>query len=144
MELCPILRVTGPGKPCSSPAKSSSSALQPLPLPGYFHSLAPRLPNSSDNPSYSLPPGNGENQLLQEDTFSNVALCPSGALSKIKAIAQRAKVVADRVRKFFRSIMDAVKHVGRCVACLVWEFKMPPVSLSKCLSRPAQVYTQYI
>ncbi|XP_020021722.2 DC-STAMP domain-containing protein 2 [Castor canadensis] len=35
------------------------------------------------------------------------------ALSKIKAIAQRAKVVADRVRKFFRSIMEGVKHVAR-------------------------------
>ncbi|KAI4579578.1 hypothetical protein MJT46_000946 [Ovis ammon polii x Ovis aries] len=32
------------------------------------------------------------------------------ALNKIKAIAQRAKQVADRVRKFFRSIMDGVKH----------------------------------
>ncbi|XP_028609209.1 DC-STAMP domain-containing protein 2 [Grammomys surdaster] len=37
------------------------------------------------------------------------------ALSKIKAIAQRAKVVADRVRKFFRSVIDAVKHVARCL-----------------------------
>ncbi|GAB1287744.1 DC-STAMP domain-containing 2 [Apodemus speciosus] len=36
------------------------------------------------------------------------------ALSKIKAIAQKAKVVADRVRKFFRSIMDGVKHIGAC------------------------------
>ncbi|XP_055478419.1 DC-STAMP domain-containing protein 2 [Psammomys obesus] len=35
------------------------------------------------------------------------------ALTKIKAIAQRAKVVADRVRRFFRSIMDGVKHVAR-------------------------------
>uniref|UniRef100_A0A8C6RA48 DC-STAMP domain containing 2 n=1 Tax=Nannospalax galili TaxID=1026970 RepID=A0A8C6RA48_NANGA len=34
------------------------------------------------------------------------------ALTKIKAIAQRAKVVADRVRKFFRSIMDGVRHVA--------------------------------
>ncbi|XP_032447614.1 DC-STAMP domain-containing protein 2 [Lynx canadensis] len=32
------------------------------------------------------------------------------ALNKIKAIAQKAKEVADRVRKFFRSIMDGVKH----------------------------------
>ncbi|XP_048214170.1 DC-STAMP domain-containing protein 2 [Perognathus longimembris pacificus] len=37
------------------------------------------------------------------------------ALSKIKAIAQKAKVVADRVRKFFRSIMDGVKHVVRAL-----------------------------
>ncbi|VTJ53125.1 Hypothetical predicted protein [Marmota monax] len=37
------------------------------------------------------------------------------ALSKIKAIAQRAKVVADRVRKFFRVIMDGVKHVEAAV-----------------------------
>ncbi|KAM5162429.1 DC-STAMP domain-containing protein 2 [Callospermophilus lateralis] len=37
------------------------------------------------------------------------------ALSKIKAIAQRAKVVADRVRKFFRAIMDGVKHVARAL-----------------------------
>ncbi|XP_044122402.1 DC-STAMP domain-containing protein 2 isoform X1 [Neovison vison] len=35
------------------------------------------------------------------------------ALNKIKAIAQKAKEVADRVRKFFRSIMDGVKHVAR-------------------------------
>ncbi|XP_051012884.1 DC-STAMP domain-containing protein 2 [Acomys russatus] len=35
------------------------------------------------------------------------------ALTKIKAIAQRAKAVADRVRRFFRSIMDGVKHVAR-------------------------------
>lgn len=39
--------------------------------------------------------------------------CPPGALNKIKAIAQKAKEVADRVRKFFRSIMDGVKHVGQ-------------------------------
>ncbi|XP_040608332.1 DC-STAMP domain-containing protein 2 isoform X2 [Mesocricetus auratus] len=37
------------------------------------------------------------------------------ALTKIKAIAQRAKVVADRVRRFFRSIMDGVKHVARAL-----------------------------
>ncbi|XP_017175341.1 DC-STAMP domain-containing protein 2 isoform X6 [Mus musculus] len=34
------------------------------------------------------------------------------ALSKIKAIAQKAKVVGDRIRKFFRSIIDAVKHIA--------------------------------
>lgn len=39
-------------------------------------------------------------------------------------------MVADRVRRFFRSIMDGVKHVGRCVTCLVWEVKIAPVSLS--------------
>ncbi|XP_075396869.1 DC-STAMP domain-containing protein 2 [Tenrec ecaudatus] len=37
------------------------------------------------------------------------------ALSKIKAIAQKAKAVGDRVRKFFRSIMDGVKHVARAL-----------------------------
>ncbi|KAM5201026.1 DC-STAMP domain-containing protein 2 [Hipposideros larvatus] len=37
------------------------------------------------------------------------------ALNKIKAIAQKAKEVADQVRKFFRSIMDGVKHVARAL-----------------------------
>ncbi|KAB0396305.1 hypothetical protein E2I00_015540, partial [Balaenoptera physalus] len=37
------------------------------------------------------------------------------ALNKIKAIAQKAKEVADRVRKFFRSIMDGVKHIARAL-----------------------------
>ncbi|KAM9110633.1 DC-STAMP domain-containing protein 2 [Megaptera novaeangliae] len=37
------------------------------------------------------------------------------ALNKIKAIAQKAKEVADRVRKFFRSIMDGVKHIGQAL-----------------------------
>ncbi|KAM6217182.1 DC-STAMP domain-containing protein 2 [Rhynchocyon petersi] len=37
------------------------------------------------------------------------------ALNKIKAIAQKAKEVADRVRKFFRSIIDGVKHVARAL-----------------------------
>ncbi|XP_036906648.1 DC-STAMP domain-containing protein 2 [Sturnira hondurensis] len=37
------------------------------------------------------------------------------ALNKIKAIAQKAKEVADRVRKFFQSIMDGVKHVARAL-----------------------------
>ncbi|CAK7310594.1 DC-STAMP domain-containing protein 2 [Vulpes lagopus] len=37
------------------------------------------------------------------------------ALSKIKAIAQKTKAVADRVRKFFRSIMDGVKHIARAL-----------------------------
>ncbi|XP_007525469.2 DC-STAMP domain-containing protein 2 [Erinaceus europaeus] len=37
------------------------------------------------------------------------------ALNKIKAIAQKTKEVADRVRKFFRSIMDSVKHVARAL-----------------------------
>ncbi|XP_062486884.1 DC-STAMP domain-containing protein 2 isoform X4 [Pezoporus occidentalis] len=36
-------------------------------------------------------------------------------LSKIKEIAQEAKAVGDRVRKFFRSIMDAVSHVARAL-----------------------------
>lgn len=34
------------------------------------------------------------------------------ALQKIKDIAQKAKVVGDRVRKLFRSVMDAVRHIG--------------------------------
>ncbi|XP_072685855.1 DC-STAMP domain-containing protein 2 isoform X6 [Canis lupus baileyi] len=37
------------------------------------------------------------------------------ALSKIKAIAQKTKAVADRIRKFFRSIMDGVKHIARAL-----------------------------
>ncbi|KAK1329146.1 hypothetical protein QTO34_011325 [Cnephaeus nilssonii] len=37
------------------------------------------------------------------------------ALNKIKAIAQKAKEVADRVRKFFRSVMDGVKHIARAL-----------------------------
>ncbi|XP_072503245.1 DC-STAMP domain-containing protein 2 isoform X2 [Notamacropus eugenii] len=37
------------------------------------------------------------------------------ALKKIKAIAVKAKEVADRIRKFFRSIMDGVKHVVRAL-----------------------------
>ncbi|XP_037739376.2 DC-STAMP domain-containing protein 2 [Chelonia mydas] len=37
------------------------------------------------------------------------------ALTRIKAIAQKAKVVGDRVRKFFRSVMDAVRHVARAL-----------------------------
>ncbi|XP_053462850.1 DC-STAMP domain-containing protein 2 [Nycticebus coucang] len=37
------------------------------------------------------------------------------ALNKIKAIALKAKEVADRVRKFFRSIMDGVKHIARAL-----------------------------
>ncbi|KFO24928.1 DC-STAMP domain-containing protein 2 [Fukomys damarensis] len=37
------------------------------------------------------------------------------ALNKIKALARNAKVVADRIRKFFRSIMDGVWHVARAL-----------------------------
>ncbi|XP_049637561.1 DC-STAMP domain-containing protein 2 [Suncus etruscus] len=37
------------------------------------------------------------------------------ALNKIKAIVMKAKEVADCVRKFFRSIMDGVKHVARAL-----------------------------
>ncbi|XP_075763645.1 DC-STAMP domain-containing protein 2 isoform X3 [Pelodiscus sinensis] len=37
------------------------------------------------------------------------------ALSRIKAIAQKAKVVGDRVRKFFRAVMDSVRHVARAL-----------------------------
>ncbi|KAM9623366.1 LOW QUALITY PROTEIN: DC-STAMP domain-containing protein 2 [Morphnus guianensis] len=36
-------------------------------------------------------------------------------LSKIKDIAQKAKVVGDHVRKFLRSIMDSVSHVARAL-----------------------------
>ncbi|XP_040508554.2 DC-STAMP domain-containing protein 2 isoform X1 [Gallus gallus] len=36
-------------------------------------------------------------------------------LSKIKDIAQKAKVVGDRVRKFFRAIIDGVTHVARAL-----------------------------
>ncbi|KAF1449202.1 DCST2 protein, partial [Pygoscelis papua] len=36
-------------------------------------------------------------------------------LAKIKDIAQKAKVVGDRVRNFFRSIMDSVSHVARAL-----------------------------
>ncbi|XP_025244678.1 DC-STAMP domain-containing protein 2 [Theropithecus gelada] len=43
------------------------------------------------------------------------------ALNKIKAIAQKTKEVADRVRKFFRSIMDGVKHVARALRN-VWQW----------------------
>ncbi|XP_077012434.1 DC-STAMP domain-containing protein 2 isoform X3 [Tamandua tetradactyla] len=37
------------------------------------------------------------------------------ALNKIKAIAQKAKMVADRIRKYFRSIIDGVKHIARAL-----------------------------
>ncbi|XP_072840099.2 DC-STAMP domain-containing protein 2 [Pogona vitticeps] len=37
------------------------------------------------------------------------------ALKKIKEIAQKAKVVGDRVRKLFRSVMDSVRHVAHCL-----------------------------
>ncbi|KYO41900.1 DC-STAMP domain-containing protein 2 [Alligator mississippiensis] len=43
------------------------------------------------------------------------------ALNKIKAIAQKAKVVGDRVRKFFHSVMDSVRHVAR-VLRNVWRW----------------------
>ncbi|XP_065714009.2 DC-STAMP domain-containing protein 2 [Patagioenas fasciata] len=42
-------------------------------------------------------------------------------LGKIKEIAQEAKVVGDHVRKFFRSIMDSISHVGR-VLYNVWHW----------------------
>ena len=58
--------------------------------------------------STSYPRSSGENQPHMSPT-----LCLSGALSKIKAIAQKTKAVADRIRKFFRSIMDGVKHIGQ-------------------------------
>ncbi|XP_066467183.1 DC-STAMP domain-containing protein 2 [Tiliqua scincoides] len=37
------------------------------------------------------------------------------ALQKIKDIAQKAKVVGDRVRKLFRSVMDSVRHIAHCL-----------------------------
>ncbi|XP_039766873.1 DC-STAMP domain-containing protein 2 isoform X6 [Ornithorhynchus anatinus] len=37
------------------------------------------------------------------------------ALQKIKAVAQKSKVVADRIRRFFRAIMDGVQHVARAL-----------------------------
>nr|KAF6396530.1 DC-STAMP domain containing 2 [Rousettus aegyptiacus] len=43
------------------------------------------------------------------------------ALDKIKAIARKAKEVADRLRKFFRSIMDGVKHIARALRS-VWHW----------------------
>ncbi|NXP72659.1 DCST2 protein, partial [Ramphastos sulfuratus] len=43
------------------------------------------------------------------------------ALSEIKDIAQKSKAVADHVRKFFRSIMDSVNHVGRVLGN-VWKW----------------------
>ncbi|NXK15400.1 DCST2 protein, partial [Herpetotheres cachinnans] len=36
-------------------------------------------------------------------------------LAKIKDIAQKAKVVGDHVRKFFRAVMDSVSHVARAL-----------------------------
>ncbi|XP_005236880.2 DC-STAMP domain-containing protein 2 [Falco peregrinus] len=36
-------------------------------------------------------------------------------LDKIKDIAQKAKVVGDHVRKFFRAIMDSVSHIARAL-----------------------------
>ncbi|NWY07419.1 DCST2 protein, partial [Nothoprocta ornata] len=36
-------------------------------------------------------------------------------LAKIKDIARKAKAVGDRVRRFFRSIMDSVTHVARAL-----------------------------
>ena len=68
---------------------------------------------------HSLLQGNGQNQSLEEETQPDPCPCLSGALNKIKAIAQRAKQVADQVRKFFRSIMDGVKHVGQHVTMSV-------------------------
>ncbi|KAL7978100.1 hypothetical protein Chor_005087 [Crotalus horridus] len=42
------------------------------------------------------------------------------ALKKIKDIARKAKVVGDRVRKLFRSVMDAVRHVAAAIQDSVW------------------------
>ncbi|XP_051497200.1 DC-STAMP domain-containing protein 2 [Apus apus] len=42
-------------------------------------------------------------------------------LNKIKEISQKAKVVGDHVRKFFRAIMDSVGHVARALHS-VWKW----------------------
>ncbi|XP_032841369.2 DC-STAMP domain-containing protein 2 [Tyto alba] len=42
-------------------------------------------------------------------------------LTKLKEISQKAKVVGDHVRKFFRSLMDSVSHVSR-VLYNVWRW----------------------
>ncbi|NXI44329.1 DCST2 protein, partial [Galbula dea] len=42
-------------------------------------------------------------------------------LAEIKDIAQKAKEVGDHVRKFFRSIMDSVSHVGQALSN-VWRW----------------------
>lgn len=79
-------------------------------------------------PLHSLLQGNGENKPPEE--FRQYP-CPhlSGALNKIKAIAQKAKEVADQVRKFFRSIMDGVKHIGQHINMSVCGgVKIHPVS----------------
>ncbi|ETE60393.1 DC-STAMP domain-containing protein 2, partial [Ophiophagus hannah] len=47
------------------------------------------------------------------------------ALKKIKDIARKAKVVGDRVRKLFRSVMDAVRHVVLLVFCIIPEYIVP-------------------
>lgn len=67
---------------------------------------APRPP-----PLCSLARGTGENQSGEESPRAPAR--PPGALDKIKAIARKAKEVADQLRKFFRSIMDGVKHIGQ-------------------------------
>ena len=70
-------------------------------------------------PLHSLLQGNGENQPSEEEIRQYPCPRLSGALNKIKAIAQKAKEVADRVRKFFRSIMDGVKHIGQYISMSV-------------------------
>ncbi|NXJ99822.1 DCST2 protein, partial [Corythaixoides concolor] len=57
-------------------------------------------------------------------------------LGKIKEISRKAKVVADHVRKFFRSIMDSISHVARALRNVwLWLANMGNVCNDK-LGRP--------
>lgn len=70
-------------------------------------------------PGCPRPSGYGQGSPLSADV-----------LAKIKDIAQKAKVVGDRVRKFFRSIMDSVSHVGERGSPRV---SLAPAPLLSCL-----------
>ncbi|KAM8949316.1 DC-STAMP domain-containing protein 2 isoform 3-T3 [Lycaon pictus] len=59
--------------------------------------------------------GMGFSRQVRVTVFLLLPQAFSSALSKIKAIAQKTKAVADRIRKFFRSIMDGVKHIARAL-----------------------------
>ncbi|NWT18085.1 DCST2 protein, partial [Vireo altiloquus] len=57
-------------------------------------------------------------ELAQNQTAERVQRAKEPLLNlqkKIKDIGQNAKVVGDRVRKFFRSIMDSTRHVSRAL-----------------------------
>ncbi|KFQ96646.1 DC-STAMP domain-containing protein 2, partial [Nipponia nippon] len=54
-------------------------------------------------------------ELALNQTAERLGRRPGHVLAKIKDIAQKAKVVGDRVRKLFRSIMDSVSHVARAL-----------------------------